>query len=484
MEKLIFDLDGTLWDTKDSYLYAYDKLVKEFNISPRLPDEKILEYMGIRLDLLLDGLFKGLDNLEEIGKRAVYYSIEYVINHPKLFSKDMKSLFNKLSQNYELYIISNCPEAYLDTFINISGVRKYLKNYFTLDDGEKDKHLELITNNYTDKALFIGDSPFDYESIKNHSKIYFIYAKYGYIKTDTYDYHIDNLDDIEIVLNKINKKERMIDGMNYQIFSKNDTNLTLMDNDGKLEFGFMEIADYTDFREVLKRLKSFLGNRDVIGPINAKTWYSYRISLDSFDFRLFPDSINDLEVLNILKDEGFKVFQTYSSNLAYIDERIERAAFRTRIDDSYKIIKIHGSECYGYINELYDISKRVFERADYYKDISLNDFKDIYLEGLDSINPDLILVYIHNKLVAFHFGYNDPLNRFYVSKTIGVDPLNRNTKAMMILAKELILTTRGYGHDKILYHFQNDRTGTASNAYKHYLIKKKTFGLLRYSYEG
>ncbi|MCR5112322.1 MAG: HAD family hydrolase, partial [Acholeplasmatales bacterium] len=82
MEKLIFDLDGTLWDTKDSYLYAYDKLVKEFNISPRLPDEKILEYMGIRLDLLLDGLFKGLDNLEEIGKRAVYYSIEYVINHP------------------------------------------------------------------------------------------------------------------------------------------------------------------------------------------------------------------------------------------------------------------------------------------------------------------------------------------------------------------------------------------------------------------
>ena len=59
MNKLILDLDGTLWETKDSYLYAYDKLVKDLSINPRYPDEKILEYMGIKLDKLCYDLFSG-----------------------------------------------------------------------------------------------------------------------------------------------------------------------------------------------------------------------------------------------------------------------------------------------------------------------------------------------------------------------------------------------------------------------------------------
>ena len=483
MNKLILDLDGTLWETKDSYLYAYDKLVKDLSINPRYPDEKILEYMGIKLDKLCYDLFSGYGDLKEIGMKAVYYSIEYVTKNPHLLSLNMKDLFKRLSENYNIYIISNCPRVYLDTFINIADVKEYITNSYTIDDGEKEEHLRLITNNYKEKALFVGDSHFDYESIENHSKVYFIYAKYGYIKTDTYDYFINGLDELDELLKKINIKERMIDNIDYQIISKNDSNLTIMNNNGKLLFGFLKVNDYLDFKEVLKRLKSFIGNKEIIGPINAKTWYSYRMALDSFDFKLFPDCLNDETLLNLFLEEGFKIHQIYSSNLADIDSRIENYSKRVSVDDSYKTIIVKGNDCYNYIDELYPLCKRVFEKADYYRDINILDFKELYLSGINKINPDLILIYKYDKLVSFHFGYCDPLNRFYVSKTIGIEPNERFGKTFWVLAKSFIDVARSYGYDKILYHFLNDRTGMASNVYKHNLIKKKKYGLLRYKNE-
>ena len=484
MNKIIFDLDGTLWETKDSYIYAYDKLVKDLGIINRYPDEKILEYMGIKLDKLCYDLFSGYGDLKEIGMKAVYYSIEYVTKNPHLFSNNMKDLFKRLSENYDIYIISNCPRIYLETFINIADVREYITNSYTIDDGEKEDHLRIITNNYKEKALFLGDSHFDYESIDDHSKVYFIYAKYGYIKTDTYDYSINNLDELYELLNKIDIKERMIDNIDYQIISKNDSNLTVMNNNGNLLFGFLEINDYLDFKEVLKKLKAFVGEKEIIGPINAKTWYSYRIALDSFDFKLFPDCINDETLLNLFYEEGFKIHQIYSSNLSYIDEKLEKYSKMATIDDSYKTKVIKGNDCFNYIDELYPLCKRVFEKADYYSDINITDFKELYLSGLDKINPDLILVYKDDRLVSFHFGYNDPLNRFYVSKTIGIDPNERFNETMNVLVQLFIDVVRSYGQDKILYHFLNDRTGIASSAYKHELIRKKKYGLLRYKYEG
>ena len=55
---------------------------------------------------------------------------------------------------------------------------------------------------------------------------------------------------------------------------------------------------------------------------------------------------------------------------------------------------------------------------------------------------------------------------------------------MNVLVQLFIDVVRSYGQDKILYHFLNDRTGIASSAYKHELIRKKKYGLLRYKYEG
>ena len=56
IKRIIFDLDGTLWQTRSSYVYAYQKLCEQYNIKLSSYDE-VLKYMGVKVDILLKELF-------------------------------------------------------------------------------------------------------------------------------------------------------------------------------------------------------------------------------------------------------------------------------------------------------------------------------------------------------------------------------------------------------------------------------------------
>ena len=41
LKNIVFDLDGTLWQTEKSYIYAYHKLCDFYNIKEKFSDEII-----------------------------------------------------------------------------------------------------------------------------------------------------------------------------------------------------------------------------------------------------------------------------------------------------------------------------------------------------------------------------------------------------------------------------------------------------------
>ncbi len=479
LNAIVFDIDGTLWQTGSSYIYAYHKLCDFYGIEQRATDNEIKDCLGIKIEQVLEKLFPSIEDKTVLTNQALDSSIEYLLTHSESCCfEGVTELLKALSEKYEIYLISNCPKKYADTFVHISGTGDYIKNIFTIEDGEKNENIEKIASALAGKMLFVGDSPEDYEALFDRYTQYFCYAKYGYKTCEQYDYAINKPLDLMEIVEKINIKERQANDTPYRMFSYKENQITLMKKDDSTAyFGFVKCVD-KDFNLVVKELKA---NCDVklIGPINFNTYYPYRFATDSFDWKLYPDCDGE-NILPVFLENGFTLHQEYVSVLTEIDHPMWKRAKRTKLTDEYRVEMLYGDEVYSRLNDIYEVASESFTEAYLYEPITQRDFIDIYVEGLKGIVPDLVIIYRFDSPVAFCFCYEDPQKRFYVCKTVAIKKKERNSGVFSKLLDCSYKMMEKRGHIHVLHHFKNLKSRTEFSYFRNTFIKQKKYALLEF----
>lgn len=191
---IIFDLDGTLWDTTREVKEVWNKVAKEYNIY--IKDKPIKEIMGLTKNEIIQYLFD--DNIQ-LGEKFITEcqrkENEYLSKYGgRIYENTIKTI-EILNEKYNLYIVSNCQVGYIGAFLNYYNLKRYFKDYESSGNTGKNKEFNikaiLERNNIMD-AVYVGDTKKDYLAAKSNN-IKFIWAKYGFGICDCYDDYIEDI---------------------------------------------------------------------------------------------------------------------------------------------------------------------------------------------------------------------------------------------------------------------------------------------------
>jgi len=195
---IIFDMDGTVWDSSENVAVSWTEKVREAGFTDRtVTREDIQSVMGKPMDVIADTLFtyvpKGPER-DALRSSCEEYENEYLRKNGGVLYDGVFETWEKLKEKgYHIYIVSNCQAGYIEAFLGHYNV-SYGTGNALVDDIEcygnnllqKDENIRLVTErNRLDAACYVGDIQSDYDAA-HKAGLPFIHARYGFgtINTD------------------------------------------------------------------------------------------------------------------------------------------------------------------------------------------------------------------------------------------------------------------------------------------------------------
>lgn len=202
---IIFDMDGTLWDSAEGVALSWTEIVnKEHDKNRVITTEDIQGVMGRTMDKIAEALFPELD-LEprlDLLQKCCDYENEYLRIHGGILYPDLEDTFKALQEDYDLYIVSNCQAGYIEAFLEHYGFGHYFKDIECYGNNglQKSENIRnIVERNNLDKAVYVGDIQGDYDATMA-AGLPFIHAAYGFGTINTEVPKIDCFKDlIEVV---------------------------------------------------------------------------------------------------------------------------------------------------------------------------------------------------------------------------------------------------------------------------------------------
>lgn len=201
IDSIIFDLDGTLWDSIDGVCGTWETILSDYpNIKKVVTLKEIQGCMGLPIRDIGKKLFPDQDEelqmklMEKCGEMEQVYLGE----HGGKLYPNLEETLKKLTNNYKLFLVSNCMNGYIQCFFKAHKLDKYFTDFECigvtgLSKGENNKLI--IERNNLKSSIYVGDAEVDAESARV-AGIPFVYARYGFGKVAKYDFAIDSFDEI------------------------------------------------------------------------------------------------------------------------------------------------------------------------------------------------------------------------------------------------------------------------------------------------
>ena len=201
-ESLIFDIDGTLWDSRQLVAEGYNIQLEREGLQHLFVNADILKPLfGKTMTEIADVLLASIDIQDryDLMERCMATENEYLFQNPcRIGYPKVKETLQELKKKYRLFIVSNSQCGYPELCIDKLGLGDLIEGHMCFGDTGTSKGqtiLTLMKKHNIQSAVYIGDTQGDREACLE-AKVPFIFCTYGLGSAESWDAKIDAIEEL------------------------------------------------------------------------------------------------------------------------------------------------------------------------------------------------------------------------------------------------------------------------------------------------
>ena len=206
MKSLIFDIDGTLWDSRAIVAKGYNDYLLEIGRPDLQVDAEYLKTLfGKTMTEIADIMLCSIPVPQryDVMLGCMAREDEFLHEDPcDIAFPGVKETLEKLKESYRLFIVSNAQCGYPELMMDKLGIRHLFEGWMCFGDTglpKGDTIRILMERHGISDAIYIGDTQGDLEASRR-AGIPFLFCTFGFGTPESFDASIDSFDQLPKIL--------------------------------------------------------------------------------------------------------------------------------------------------------------------------------------------------------------------------------------------------------------------------------------------
>ena len=184
-DSVIFDLDGTLWDTCDSIAAGWNRVLRARGIAFReITGDEIRSVTGRPHEECVRTLLAGIPEpeLTELVDVTMHEDNRSIERDGGALYTGVREGLHALAARYRLFIVSNCAAGYIEAFLRWSKLGELFEDCECWGNTKRSKGsntLLIVRRNELRSPLLVGDTAGDRDAARD-AQIPFVQVTYGF----------------------------------------------------------------------------------------------------------------------------------------------------------------------------------------------------------------------------------------------------------------------------------------------------------------
>ncbi|MCR5339007.1 MAG: HAD family hydrolase [Lachnospiraceae bacterium] len=205
---ILFDLDGTLWDSSEAVIESWNEVIEQQpDFHKKGTIEDMMHLMGKTMTEIAYEFFDTVskERAMELMTLCTDHENEYLRQHGGVLMPALEETLKLLSEKYFLAIVSNCQQGYIEAFLEYHGLEQYFddhEDFGTTLKPKADNIALVMQRNNLEKTFYLGDVQGDCDSAIAAGAT-FIHAAYGYGEIPSAEYRINAFEELPKLMERL-----------------------------------------------------------------------------------------------------------------------------------------------------------------------------------------------------------------------------------------------------------------------------------------